>query len=97
VSVLTIRTAMSRHSKSPESGARHTRMQQSRLQIRFERHSTSLRLTFSARCKRPVYRILGGSTRSKVRAYSWPYMQECSVAAEVQSARLPQFTRSEYP
>lgn len=28
----------------------------------------------------PVYRILGGPTRSKVRAYSWPYTREFSVA-----------------
>jgi galactonate dehydratase len=28
----------------------------------------------------PVYRILGGPTRSKVRAYSWPYTQESAVA-----------------
>ncbi len=28
----------------------------------------------------PVYRILGGPTRSKVRAYSFPYTQEFSVA-----------------
>lgn len=27
----------------------------------------------------PVYRILGGPTRSKVRAYSWPYAQEFPV------------------
>ena len=30
--------------------------------------------------KAPVYRILGGPTRSKVRAYSWPHVQDSSVA-----------------
>jgi galactonate dehydratase len=28
----------------------------------------------------PLYRILGGPTRSKVRAYSWPYTQEFPIA-----------------
>jgi galactonate dehydratase len=28
----------------------------------------------------PVYRILGGPTRNKVRAYSWPYAQEFGVS-----------------